>query len=151
MLEITRIIAPAEIPKILELFATAFNDKQSYISKVPNPQYLQGLLGNPNFIALGAFENDEIVGALCAYFLPKFEQERGEIYIYDLAVLETHRRRKIATQLIEKLRQIGCEIGAWVIFVQGDHGDEPALALYDKIGTREEVLHFDIDINKPLC
>jgi aminoglycoside 3-N-acetyltransferase I len=28
--------------------------------------------------------------------------------------------------------------------VQADAGDGPALALYESLGTREEVLHFDI-------
>lgn len=31
-----------------------------------------------------------------------------------------------------------------MIFVQADTVDEPAVALYEKLGTREEVLHFDI-------
>ena len=33
-----------------------------------------------------------------------------------------------------------------IVYVQADYGDEPAIALYDKLGTREEVLHFDIDV-----
>jgi aminoglycoside 3-N-acetyltransferase I len=52
---------------------------------------------------------------LAAYVLKKFEQERTEIYIYDLAVGEKYRRRGIATGLINKLREIAREIGAWVI------------------------------------
>jgi aminoglycoside 3-N-acetyltransferase I len=28
--------------------------------------------------------------------------------------------------------------------VQADHGDDAAIALYTKLGTREDVLHFDI-------
>jgi aminoglycoside 3-N-acetyltransferase I len=28
--------------------------------------------------------------------------------------------------------------------VQADLGDEPAIALYSKLGAREDVLHFDI-------
>ncbi|MFN3510644.1 MAG: AAC(3)-I family aminoglycoside 3-N-acetyltransferase, partial [Tsuneonella troitsensis] len=39
---------------------------------------------------------------------------------------------------------IAREMGAWVIYVQADHGDDPAIALYTKLGTREDVLHFDI-------
>jgi aminoglycoside 3-N-acetyltransferase I len=31
-----------------------------------------------------------------------------------------------------------------VIFVQADLQDEPAIALYSKLGSREDVLHFDI-------
>jgi aminoglycoside 3-N-acetyltransferase I len=34
--------------------------------------------------------------------------------------------------------------GAWVIYVQADYGDDPAIALYSKLGTREDVMHFDI-------
>ncbi|HEY1108173.1 MAG TPA: GNAT family N-acetyltransferase, partial [Opitutaceae bacterium] len=74
--------------------------------------------------------------------------ERSEIYIYDLAVAEAHRREGIATALIRELQRIAAERGAWVIYVQGDYGDDPALALYDKLGVREEVLHFDIPVRK---
>lgn len=36
-------------------------------------------------------------------------------------------------------------LGAYVIFVQADYGDEPAISLYTKLGRREDVMHFDID------
>jgi aminoglycoside 3-N-acetyltransferase I len=32
-----------------------------------------------------------------------------------------------------------------VIFVQADYGDDPAIELYTKLGSGEEVLHFDIE------
>ena len=37
-------------------------------------------------------------------------------------------------------------MGAYVIFVQADYGDDPAIALYTKLGIREDVMHFDIPI-----
>ncbi len=83
---------------------------------------------------------------MTAYELQKFEQERSEIYIYDLAVAESHRRRGVATALIGALKRIAAERGAYVIFVQADLGDEPAIALYTKLGVREDVLHFDIEV-----
>ena len=76
----------------------------------------------------------------------KFEQERCEIYIYDLAVAEAHRRRGIATALIGALQRIASVRGAHVIFVQADLEDEPAIRLYTKLGAREDVLHFDIPV-----
>jgi len=93
-------------------------------------------------------KNGEVVGGIAAYELRKFEQERSEIYIYDLAVASGHRREGIATALIEKLKEISAVRGAYVIFVQADTGieDEPAIALYTKLGTREDVLHFDIAV-----
>jgi aminoglycoside 3-N-acetyltransferase I len=50
----------------------------------------------------------------------------------------------VATALIEALKPIAAGRGASVIFVQADHGDDPAIALYTRMGTREDVLHFDI-------
>ena len=35
---------------------------------------------------------------------------------------------------------------AYVIFVQADVGDAAAIALYSKLGVREDVLHFDIPV-----
>jgi aminoglycoside 3-N-acetyltransferase I len=32
--------------------------------------------------------------------------------------------------------------------VQADLGDAPAIALYSKLGTREDVLHFDIAVTR---
>jgi aminoglycoside 3-N-acetyltransferase I len=88
-----------------------------------------------------------VVGGLAAYELEKFEQDRREIYIYDLAVVEQHRRKGIATQLIEELRRIAKARGAYVIFVQADLGDAPAIRLYESLGRRESVYHFDIAID----
>lgn len=36
--------------------------------------------------------------------------------------------------------------GAHVMFVQADAGDRPAIVLYTRLGRREDVLHFDIEI-----
>ncbi len=93
-----------------------------------------------------ALAADQVVGGLVAYELDKFERARREVYIYDLAVAEEHRRQGVATALIEHLRAIAAARGAWVIYVQADHGDDPAIALYEKLGVREDVLHFDIPV-----
>jgi aminoglycoside 3-N-acetyltransferase I len=135
---------------MLDFFGAAFEDPASYTSKRPGAAYLRKLLGGDSFIALAALDDGEVVGALCAYELHKFEQERSEIYIYDLAVAATHRRRGIATALIGALQDIAAARGAWVIFVQADTQpeDQAAIALYGKLGVREEVLHFDIPVTR---
>jgi aminoglycoside 3-N-acetyltransferase I len=125
------------------LFARAFEDPVSYSESEPSEAYLQRVLGNDNLVVLVA-EEEQVVGGLVAYALPKLEQERSELYIYDLAVEEAHRRRGVATALIEELKRIAPGFGAWVIYVQADHGDDPAIALYTKLGAREDVMHFDI-------
>ncbi len=131
---------------MLAIFSDAFEDPDHYDSNPPSDAYIEKRLSDPNFIALVAQEGDQTAGALAAYVLNKFEQERSEIYIYDLAVASAHRRKGIATALINKLRQIASLLGSYVIFVQADYGDEPAIALYESLGVREDVLHFDISV-----
>lgn len=130
--------------RLNELFAGAFDDPDTYRSSPPGDSYVGEILSRDGFIALIAEFGDEVAGGLVAYVLPKLEQERSEIYIYDLAVAEGRRRQGIAGALIEELRRIATDIRAWVIYVQADYGDEPAIALYEKLGRREDVMHFDI-------
>ena len=131
---------------LLTTFGEAFDDMETYTTKRPSEEYLRRLLDGDTFIALAAVKSGEVVGGIAAYELRKFEQERSEIYIYDLAVASEHRREGIATALIEKLKEIATERGAYGIFVQANTSieDEPAIALYSKLGEREDVLHFDI-------
>ncbi len=130
------------------MFGEAFEDAETYTGNRPTAEYLRGLLAGDTFIALAALADGEVVGGIAAYELRKFEQERSEVYLYDLAVASAYRRQGIATALIAKLREVAARRGAWVIFVQADTGieDEPAIALYSNLGTKEEVLHFDIAV-----
>jgi len=131
---------------LLAMFGEAFGEPDTYQGAVPSDDYLGRLLGKPHFIALAALRGDEVVGGLAAYELEKFERARSEIYIYDLAVREPHRRKGIATALIRALQQIAKDRGAYVIFVQADQGDAPAIRLYESLGTRQDVHHFDIPV-----
>jgi aminoglycoside 3-N-acetyltransferase I len=133
---------------LLTMFGRAFDEVDTYGEKRPGPEYMRRLLGSDCFIALAAVIGGVVVGGLAAYELQKFEQERSEIYLYDLAVSEEWRRRGIASALIHELRRVAADRGAWVIFVQADTGveDEAAIALYTKLGSREDVLHFDIPV-----
>lgn len=139
----------AVMEDLLTMFGEAFDEEATYGASRPDAEYLRRLLAGEYFIALAAVEDGRVVGGLAAYELPKFEQSRSEIYIYDLAVAASYRRRGIATALIDELRRIAAARGAYVVFVQADHGDEPAIALYTKLGVREDVLHFDIEPARP--
>jgi aminoglycoside 3-N-acetyltransferase I len=85
-----------------------------------------------------------VVGGLAAYELPKFERAVSEIYLYDIAVATSHRRRGIATALIAHLQQIAAARGTSVVYVQAHREDAPAVALYTKLGVGQDVLHFDL-------
>ena len=129
---------------MLGMFGREFGDEPTYSGRQPDDRYLQRLLESDNFVAIVALAGTRVIGGLAGYVLPKFEQARSEFYIYDLAVDKACRRRGVATALIYRLKRLAAARGIYVIFVQADHGDEPAIGLYTQLGVREDVLHFDI-------
>jgi len=131
---------------LLRVFGNAFGETETYQHSVPGDDYLARLLGKPHFLTLVATAGEEVVGGIAAYELDKFEQDRREIYIYDLAVAERHRRRGVATALIGELRTIASHRDVYVIFVQADPPDGPAIALYESLGTKQTAHHFDIAV-----
>ena len=142
-----RRLTRADISLMLELsamFGAAFDEVDTYTKRPPSGGYLDRLLDNDQFVALAVRQDGRVVGGLVAYELVKFEAERSEFYIYDLAVREDMRRRGVATALIEEMQRIAAANAAQVIFVQADQGDDEAIALYSKLGRREDVIHFDI-------
>lgn len=135
------------LKELLKVFSEAFEDKKTYQDFIPSDDYLRDLLIKDHFLALVATEKGQVVGGLTAYILEKFEQARKEIYIYDLAVAKDYRRQGIATGLINKLKKIAKDKECYAIFVQADKGDDAAIKLYESLGDKEEVLHFDIKLS----
>ncbi len=72
-----------------------------------------------------------------------------EMFVYELGVDPVHRRRGIATRLVEELAQIARERGCYAMRVLTDRDNLPALATYRRAGaTRESdamMLEWDID------
>src|SRR3954454_10003431 len=102
---------------MLAMFGTAFDDVRTYTARQPAEAYLRALLGRDTFVAIAAFAGAAVVGGIAGYVLPKFEQARAELYIYDLAVDAGQRRRGIATALIEALKNLARARGIYVVFV----------------------------------
>ena len=142
-----RVLGPDDLATMhgmLTMFGVAFGEESTFNDARPDDAYLRRLLGSDTFVAIAALKDGEVVGGLAAYELRKFEQARSEFYLYDLAVSDAHRRQGIATALIGELRRVAAMRGGYVVFVQADLVDAPAIALYTKLGVREDVLHFDI-------
>jgi aminoglycoside 3-N-acetyltransferase I len=147
-----RQLARADVPllkDLLRVFGDAFGEVKTYQHSVPSDDYLERLLSKPHFIALVAMAGEKVVGGLAAYELDKFEQDRREIYIYDLAVADHHRRKGVARQLIHALAKIASDRDVYVMFVQADVTDAPAIALYASFGRQETAYQFDIAVHAP--
>lgn len=88
------------------LYSDAFCEPENYAEQPPSDDWLLARLADPAIVALIAEDGGQVIGGLTGYVLAKLEQARSEIYIYDLAVAESHRRQGIATALIDALQPI---------------------------------------------
>lgn len=129
---------------VLDCFAVAFEDHENYSSARPDDSYLAELLSDDGFVVLVALDGELVAGATTAYVLRKFEQRRNEMYIYDLAVLETHRRCGIATTMLQKLWKLAKAKACYTVYVQADREDLAAVALYEQMAEAADVVHFDL-------
>jgi aminoglycoside 3-N-acetyltransferase I len=142
-----RALGPDDVDLLRELlncFGEVFDNPADYCAAQPDDAYLRSLLAGECFVAIIALAAGRVVGGLAGYELRKFEKQRSELYIYDLGVREPYRRLGIATALIEESKQVARERRAWVVFLQADLTDSVAIALYSKLGAREDVVQFDI-------
>lgn len=147
-----RQIAPGDIGlcrALNALFVRAFEEEEPIGGAPPSAAYLAGLIAGRGLVALVAMRGEAVLGGLVAYELPKFEQERSEIFVYDLAVDAPYRRQGIATALLEALKPIAAARGADVIFIQAAAEDAAAIAVYSRLGTREDAAQFDIAVDAP--
>jgi aminoglycoside 3-N-acetyltransferase I len=145
----TRRLTPDDLPLMRALngmFGEVFGEPDTYTGDPPSDAYLRELLADPTFIALVAIDGDRVVGGLVAYEMRKFERRRSEVYVYDLGVVESHRRRGIATTLLQWTTRHAASRGAHAVMIQADRGDTPAINLYTKLGRREDIHHFDLHL-----
>ena len=89
---------------LLRLYGDVFEMADIYHANQPDDAYLQHLLKRDDFISIIARNGMGVIAGLSGYVLHKFEQNRREFYIYDLAVHPDWRRMKVATNLIEQLK-----------------------------------------------
>ncbi|PBQ34407.1 hypothetical protein CNR22_22385 [Sphingobacteriaceae bacterium] len=100
----------------------------------PSDYYLRNLLVRDDFHMLVAMDGDKVVGGLTAFELPMYKEEVNEIFLYEIGVDETYRKRNIATELIECLKKIAAKRGIPEMYVGTEMNNVPARKLYQKTG-----------------
>lgn len=135
-----------KLQKLNDLFGEVFGDSENYQTNKPNESYLAEYLQSKNHIVLIAENDDGIVGGLVAYVLHKFEQERKEVYVYDLAVATNAQRQGIGKLLMDEVRSIAKSEGAYIVYLQADEGDD-AIHFYRSLDPTEESATKNFDFN----
>ena len=139
-------VLPGEVDlvyELLSLFADVFDENETYRHNQPDRDYLIRHLENDSFLVVVALFGSKVVGGLTVFELTKFEQERKELFIYDLAVHENHRRRGVATSMIDKVKSLASERGSYMVFIQSEAEDEPSSMTYRQFSDPLKVFHFE--------
>lgn len=131
-MQVTRLTV-ADVERARQLFATMAEVFESDSGPL-SAGYVTQLLQRPDFWALAADLDGQLVGGLTAYTLPQTRAEVSELFIYDLAVVPRWQRRGIGRQLVSALRAEAAREGISMAFVPADNEDAHALDFYRAIG-----------------
>jgi aminoglycoside 3-N-acetyltransferase I len=92
------------------------------------------LLADDRTVFMVAFDDGEPVGFVLAYELIRRHGEPSHLFVYEIEVAESHRRRGIATALLRELGRIAVERGIRSGFVLTSESNAAAMALYESLG-----------------
>jgi len=127
------------------LFKKVFNEGDIHSSDVQDDAYIKTLLEKKDFHVFVAIADDNVIGGLTAYEFPMYLKKEKEMYLYDLAVDENHRRKGAAKSLIQGLKEYAQQNDVATIFIEANIGDTEAIEFYKSINAdMEEVKHFNI-------
>jgi aminoglycoside 3-N-acetyltransferase I len=134
-------LSSADIAVARQTFAVmleAFEEEPSVLSDV----YLERLLTRQDFWVFSASIGGEVIGGLTAHTLPMTRNESEEVFVYDIAVLQSFRRLGAGRMLIDSLRQAARDVGITVVFVPVDEVDEEASEFYRSLQGAESPVRF---------
>jgi ribosomal protein S18 acetylase RimI-like enzyme len=100
----------------------------------------EALLADPRTLMLVAFDGERPVGFVLGHELPRRHGERAKLFVYEVDVVENHRRRGIASALLARLAELARERGIRTGFVLTEPGNGPANALYRSAGGATEAV-----------
>jgi aminoglycoside 3-N-acetyltransferase I len=100
----------------------------------------EALLADRRTLMLVAFDGERPVGFVLAHELPRRHGERAKLFVYEVDVAESDRRRGIASALLARLAELARERGIRTGFVLAEPGNGPANALYRSAGGATEAV-----------
>ena len=94
----------------------------------------EALLADPGTLMVAAFDGERPVGFVLAHALPRRHGDPSKLFVYEVDVAESHRRRGIASALLARVAELARERGIRTGFVLTEPDNGPANALYRGAG-----------------
>lgn len=101
--------------------------------QAPDDEHLNRLLRNRHFFALSATADGKVIGGLTAQALPMVNEPSYELFVYNLVVDKSWRRKGIAVQLMKRLQRIAADNAIRSIFIAADVEDPIAPGLFARL------------------
>jgi ribosomal-protein-alanine N-acetyltransferase len=102
-----------------------------------DPVYMRAFLADNRHYFIVAFVEDEPAGYVFGYRLSRFDGRPPQVFLYEIAVVEHHRRKGIGRALVEELKEMAKADGCRKMFVPTNRSNEAAVALYRSAGGEE--------------
>lgn len=129
------------------LFFSFQDDDEVENPTSPSDKYIEKVLSKEDFYVIVAITDGKVIGGLTAYELAAYKNEDAEMFLFELGVDEHHRRKGVATALIEKLKDVCRDKGIKEMFLDADEDNLSAIKLYEKTGGRaKKVVEFSYQI-----
>ncbi len=87
----------------------------------------------PGTIGYVALQHSEIIGWCWGYELPRPDGS-SMLYLHELEVAPTHRRRGVGRELLGAFIAAGVSAGASKLFLTTETANQPARSLYESLG-----------------
>ncbi len=102
-----------------------------------DPAYMRAFLADDRHYFVVAYAGEEPVGYVFGYRLARFDGRRPQVLLFEIGVVEQHRRKGIGRALIENLKMTAKADGCGRMTVPTSRSNEAAMALYRSAGGEE--------------
>jgi ribosomal protein S18 acetylase RimI-like enzyme len=103
-------------------------------STIESLENIEGFLSNNQNYLLAYMDGEKIVGILLAYTLQRYDGRNEMLYLHEIDVLESHRKRGIGSKLMAGIKHIKEENNFDKIFLITNKSNQAAMALYQSCG-----------------
>jgi ribosomal protein S18 acetylase RimI-like enzyme len=101
----------------------------------PAPEYLVRFLSRPDNVLIVATIGGVPVGFLLAYLLDRADRDQQMMFLYEIGVAESHRRRGIGTRMITELKALCWAQNVMKMWVPTGRSNVAATRLYASTGA----------------
>lgn len=115
--------------------AAALQDVADVFDHPINAEAAQRFLASPNHHLAVAIDAGRVVGFVSAVHYEHPDKPRPELWINEVGVAESHRRRGLAKALLARMLEHARELGCREAWVLTERDNEAALSLYAAAGA----------------